>query len=259
MKKVATKTFLKIVVLTLATIFSTGDTHSQSTNDTTYFIHSFANDLVENPVGTYIHFVTPPKQLDSLVIKSDSSFRLTFHYPEIKGVETIEGKWKIKDGQLLLFNRGIKPVFILNLLEVSSFITAVIVENTQNSQIPILTEFRKMSKLRDPFQGWWKLDTTGEKVSVFHRADNLIPYGTKFSVNGRYKTMTVWDSCRTRSFYEKLLGLNKSKYINGKWSIEIVCSYIEQTPYLMMKDRKFKKQEFEIVKRTDTTLIVIKK
>ena len=69
MKKVVTKTFLKIAVFTLATIFSTGDTYSQSTNDTTFFIHSFANDLAENPVGTYTHFVKSPKQLDSLVIK----------------------------------------------------------------------------------------------------------------------------------------------------------------------------------------------
>ena len=55
-----------------------------------------------NPAGVYIGQDRQPKVIDSLVIKSDSTFRFAWYYTEAGGGEYSTGKWSIVNGQLIL-------------------------------------------------------------------------------------------------------------------------------------------------------------
>ena len=86
-----------------------------------------------NPIGIYISKTKLPKEIDSLVINSDSTYRFGWYYPTIKGSEWDKGKWTIKNGQLLLFSNVVndkEPLFTLNIIASDHNINAVIIKNT---------------------------------------------------------------------------------------------------------------------------------
>jgi hypothetical protein len=122
-------------------------------------------------------------------------------------------------------------------------------------------------KLKEPIKGWWKpkadsaesyrsygniLDSIsiGDTVNFFHESDDFIPYGSFFYENGKYKRMTSWAWCGTRSIFEKISGLNKTKFRKGKWKIE----EIDSVTYFTLKDRRKKIQKFKMILRSDTKI-----
>ncbi len=89
---------------------------------------------------------------------------------------------------------------------------------------------------------------------MFHHDDNLIPFGTEFKKNGKYRTMTLLAFCGYVSRFERIFGGNKSKFRKGKWSLSVQDSQV----FLLLEDSKIKKQKYRILNRTKDKIIAIR-
>ncbi len=68
----------------------------------------------QNVVGTYVDLTQSDKEIDSLILLSDSTYRYAFYYPKYAVSEYYTGKWNYVNGEIILENAGLsKPAFIL--------------------------------------------------------------------------------------------------------------------------------------------------
>lgn len=87
----------------------------------------------QNPVGTYVS-TSLPGEIDSPIIKSDSTFDFIFYYPNVvindnKSIsEGIDGTWKVKNGILYLHDKiGNRMNFKLRMISNNGNVSEVVI------------------------------------------------------------------------------------------------------------------------------------
>ena len=77
---------------------------------TVIFLRVDAQDIT----GTYVDLRKSDKEIDSLILLPDSTYRYAFYYPKYTVSEYYSGKWKYVNGEIILENAGMsKPAFVL--------------------------------------------------------------------------------------------------------------------------------------------------
>lgn len=81
---------------------------------TAYFIIFGVSLSAQNVIGTYVDLTKSDKEIDSLILLPDSTYRYAFYYPKYTVSEYYTGKWKYFNGEIILENAGMsKPAFVL--------------------------------------------------------------------------------------------------------------------------------------------------
>ena len=116
----------------------------------------------------------------------------------------------------------------------------------------------------DSLKGYWwfsygvaiQMEVGDTLIFKDYRNETSLNYGTEFFDNGKYKTIKgdPLMTCGNISTFERLLRINRIKYMKGKWNLTIR----DGMSYLTLKDSKLGKQTFQIIENKNKELVTIR-